>query len=202
MAPPRSREGTPADRELGRRGGRYTDGDRGGRYGRDDRDMRGGRNDYRSRRHDGRSRSPVRRDGGARDSPRQRSPPRNPRGSRASPSRDRMDLAKGSTQPSSRAPTGPKSTAKGDLTNGSNHTPDLDDAMDEDETLDPEEREARRQEEIMRRAMGFAKFRTTKNTKVPGNDKNYGVSKKKPTEYRQYMNRVGGFNRPLSPSRE
>jgi len=115
-----------------------------------------------------------------------------------------MDTAKGSTQPSSRARTGPKSTAKGDLTNGSttNHTPDLDDVMDEDETLDPEEREARRQEEIMRRAMGFAKFKTTKNTKVPGNDKNYGVSKKKPTEYRQYMNRVGGFNRPLSPSRE
>jgi len=74
--------------------------------------------------------------------------------------------------------------------------------MEEDETLDPEEREARRQEEMMRRAMGFAKFKSTKNTKVPGNDKNYGVSKKKPTEYRQYMNRVGGFNRPLSPSRE
>jgi U4/U6.U5 tri-snRNP-associated protein 3 len=47
--------------------------------------------------------------------------------------------------------------------------------------------------------MGFGSFRTTKNTKVPGNDKNYGVRKEKKTEYRQYMNRVGGFNRPLSP---
>jgi U4/U6.U5 tri-snRNP-associated protein 3 len=27
------------------------------------------------------------------------------------------------------------------------------------------------------------------------------VSKVKKAEYRQYMNRVGGFNRPLSPGR-
>lgn len=55
-------------------------------------------------------------------------------------------------------------------------------------------------EEMMRHSMGFTKFRSTKNTKVPGNDI-YGVRKEKKTEYRQYMNRVGGFNRPLSPSR-
>lgn len=55
-------------------------------------------------------------------------------------------------------------------------------------------------EEMMRRSMGFIKFRTTKNTKVPGNDIS-GVRKEKKTEYRQYMNRSGGFNRPLSPSR-
>lgn len=55
-------------------------------------------------------------------------------------------------------------------------------------------------EEMMRRSMGFTRFRTTKNTKVPGNDI-YGVRKEKTTKYRQYMNRTGGFNRPLSPSR-
>ena len=55
-------------------------------------------------------------------------------------------------------------------------------------------------EEMMRRSMGFTNFRSTKNTKVPGNDV-YGVRKEKKTEYRQYMNRIGGFNRPLSPSR-
>jgi U4/U6.U5 tri-snRNP-associated protein 3 len=54
----------------------------------------------------------------------------------------------------------------------------------------------------MQRVMGFKKFRTTKETKVPGNDKNWGVHKDKKTEYRQYMNRTGGFNRPLSPSRQ
>ena len=52
----------------------------------------------------------------------------------------------------------------------------------------------------MRALMGFAGFKSTKNTKVPGNNV-YAVRKEKKTEYRQYMNRVGGFNRPLSPSR-
>ncbi|KAF2454503.1 hypothetical protein BDY21DRAFT_291366 [Lineolata rhizophorae] len=62
----------------------------------------------------------------------------------------------------------------------------------DDEGMDPIEAE-------MRRVMGFARFRSTKNTKVPGNDKLYGVRKEKKTKYRQYMNRPGGFNRPLSP---
>ncbi|KAI9786967.1 MAG: hypothetical protein M1839_005198 [Geoglossum umbratile] len=75
----------------------------------------------------------------------------------------------------------------------------------------------------MRAVMGFKNFGTTKQKKVPGNNI-YGVRRDKKTEYRQYMyvtlaailgvcefawtnrivsslrNRVGGFNRPLSPS--
>lgn len=54
----------------------------------------------------------------------------------------------------------------------------------------------------VQRVMGFAGFKSTQNRKVPGNDKNFAVKKQKETQYRQYMNRVGGFNRPLSPSRE
>ncbi|KAL9052473.1 MAG: hypothetical protein Q9162_005385 [Coniocarpon cinnabarinum] len=71
------------------------------------------------------------------------------------------------------------------------------DIMDIDPFVDSEEafRTA------MRQAMGFGMFRTTKNTKVPGNDKLYAVRKERKTEYRQYMNRQGGFNRPLSPTR-
>ncbi|KAM0093579.1 hypothetical protein ACP6JD_002983 [Aspergillus fumigatus] len=53
-------------------------------------------------------------------------------------------------------------------------------------------------EALMRKTVGFTRFRSTKNTKVPGNNI-YGVRKEKKTVYRQYMNRVGGFNRPLSP---
>lgn len=53
---------------------------------------------------------------------------------------------------------------------------------------------------MLRKMMGFVAFNTTQNKKVPGNQI-YGVRKEKKTEYRQYMNRVGGFNRPLSPSR-
>ncbi|KAH9883116.1 hypothetical protein J1614_000486 [Plenodomus biglobosus] len=48
--------------------------------------------------------------------------------------------------------------------------------------------------------MGFGGFKSTKNTKVPGNDKNFGVRRDKQVVARQYMNRQGGFNRPLSPS--
>jgi U4/U6.U5 tri-snRNP-associated protein 3 len=52
--------------------------------------------------------------------------------------------------------------------------------------------------DAMQAMMGFGGFGSTKDTKIKGN--NVGiVRKEKKTEYRQYMNRVGGFNRPLSP---
>lgn len=51
-------------------------------------------------------------------------------------------------------------------------------------------------EEDLMKQMGFAGFDTTKNKKVPGNvDGNAKVNKRR--KYRQYMNRKGGFNRPL-----
>ena len=53
----------------------------------------------------------------------------------------------------------------------------------------------------MQAMMGFGGFSTTQNKKVPGNDVS-AVRKEKKTEYRQYMNRAGGFNRPLSPTRD
>lgn len=67
---------------------------------------------------------------------------------------------------------------------------DADDVLVEDDgTMD-----------AMQAMMGFSGFNSTKGKKVAGN--NVGaVHKAKKTEYRQYMNRVGGFNRPLSPSR-
>ncbi|KAI9762845.1 MAG: hypothetical protein M4579_000198 [Chaenotheca gracillima] len=60
---------------------------------------------------------------------------------------------------------------------------------EEDDGIDPE----------MKAMMGFGGFGTTKQKKIAGND-TYAVRKEKKTEYRQYMNRLGGFNRPLSPS--
>lgn len=66
--------------------------------------------------------------------------------------------------------------------------------MDEDdEPLDDDEA-------AMQAMMGFSGFGSTKGKKVAGNDVG-GVRKEKKTEYRQYMNRQGGFNRPLSPGR-
>lgn len=51
-------------------------------------------------------------------------------------------------------------------------------------------------EQEMMKAMGFCGFDTTKNKKVDGNDAGevHVILKRK---YRQYMNRKGGFNRPL-----
>lgn len=58
-------------------------------------------------------------------------------------------------------------------------------------------------DEEFQRMMGMssASFGTTKHKKVAGNQVG-GVSKPKATQYRQYMNRVGGFNRALSPERK
>jgi U4/U6.U5 small nuclear ribonucleoproteins len=54
---------------------------------------------------------------------------------------------------------------------------------------------------LLRKMMGFPAFKTTQNNKIPGNDE-FGIRKEKSTHYRQYMNCTGGFNRPLSPSRD
>lgn len=58
-------------------------------------------------------------------------------------------------------------------------------------------------DEEFQRMMGMssASFGTTKHKKVAGNQVG-AVSKPKATQYRQYMNRVGGFNRALSPERK
>jgi len=48
----------------------------------------------------------------------------------------------------------------------------------------------------MAKIMGFSGFQTTKNKQVQGNDI-YVANIQKKRRYRQYMNRRGGFNRPL-----
>merc|ERR1712154_44165 len=48
----------------------------------------------------------------------------------------------------------------------------------------------------MMKLMGFANFDTTKGKKVEGTDVS-GVNIQRKRRYRQYMNRRGGFNRPL-----
>lgn len=48
----------------------------------------------------------------------------------------------------------------------------------------------------MMKLMGFGGFETTKGKHVPGADMS-GANVKKQPKYRQYMNRRGGFNRPL-----
>jgi U4/U6.U5 tri-snRNP-associated protein 3 len=84
-----------------------------------------------------------------------------------------------------------KSGAKGAKKNKSEEGPvEDDDIVVEDDGM-----------AAMQAMMGFGGFGTTQQKKVPGNDV-YAVRKEKKTQYRQYMNRVGGFNRPLSPGRD
>ena len=51
--------------------------------------------------------------------------------------------------------------------------------------------------EFMMRVLGFMGFKSTKEKKIPGNDRNYGAHIVRARKYRQYMNRQEGFNRPL-----
>lgn len=52
------------------------------------------------------------------------------------------------------------------------------------------------EKEMMKKVMGFTDFNSTKGKQVPNN--NVGaVHVVKKRRYRQYMNRKGGFNRPL-----
>lgn len=52
------------------------------------------------------------------------------------------------------------------------------------------------EEKEMIKLMGFANFDTSKGKHIPGNNA-YAVHVIHKRKYRQYMNRKGGFNRPL-----
>lgn len=64
--------------------------------------------------------------------------------------------------------------------------------------LDPLAYEGKTEEEIeMMKMMGFSGFDTTKNKQVDGSANAFAVNIQQKRKYRQYMNRKGGFNRPL-----
>ncbi|KAF1961232.1 hypothetical protein CC80DRAFT_531924 [Byssothecium circinans] len=172
-------------RDAGRDRGKPSD-DRRNRSRSPRRDRGGGgqRNRYRSR-------SPMRRDrddrgghrGSHRDRDRDSRHPRDaPRGPHGAPSGPRKDFR------SSRSTAPPVTEPKDEPMEEDKPKRERPEGMD-DETWD------------MYKVMGFGRFKSTKNTKVPGNELNFGVRKDKKMEARQYMNRQGGFNRPLSPGR-
>ncbi|KAF8821709.1 hypothetical protein IE077_004290 [Cardiosporidium cionae] len=55
------------------------------------------------------------------------------------------------------------------------------------------------EEQLLRKLLGFSEFDSSKG-KEHGNSDLSGVNRKTKRRYRQYMNRKGGFNRPLSPT--
>ncbi|KAI4706516.1 hypothetical protein J4E89_008934 [Alternaria sp. Ai002NY15] len=197
----RDRGGTPTERRANRsrspqeRGSRRDNRYRSrSPFRKDERDSgaRGGRG--RGRGHDrGRGRDDRRGGGGGRDErpnfrDRSPQPPKGPRSDNAPPAR--------SARP---PPTGPRSSTVDPINpikKEEEASPDIEmkDERQKPEDMDDDEWE-------MLKIMGFGGFKSTKNTKVPGNDKNFGVRKDKQLQARQYMNRQGGFNRPLSPGR-
>jgi len=52
------------------------------------------------------------------------------------------------------------------------------------------------EDKMMQQIMGFSQFDSTNGKEVKGN-KTYAINRKVERKYRQYMNRKGGFNRPL-----
>lgn len=61
----------------------------------------------------------------------------------------------------------------------------------------PPEPERNEEQELIAKVMGFSAFNSTKGKMVPGNQSVGAVHVVKKRRYRQYMNRKGGFNRPL-----
>lgn len=71
--------------------------------------------------------------------------------------------------------------------------PGRDDAKSKVQSTEQDEAD----EDGMAAMMGFAGFGSTKGEKVKGNEGGAVAKPPKKVEYRQYMNRPGGFNRPL-----
>ncbi|CAF0760083.1 unnamed protein product [Didymodactylos carnosus] len=66
--------------------------------------------------------------------------------------------------------------------------------------FDPSELQGKTEDEIeMMKTMGFATFDTTKGKHTEGSTNAWGANIQQKRRYRQYMNRKGGFNRPLDP---
>ncbi|XP_015196099.1 U4/U6.U5 small nuclear ribonucleoprotein 27 kDa protein [Lepisosteus oculatus] len=64
--------------------------------------------------------------------------------------------------------------------------------------ISEEDMQGKTEEEIeMMKLMGFSTFDSTKGKKCDGSVNAYAVNVSQKRKYRQYMNRKGGFNRPL-----
>uniref|UniRef100_A0A8B9ZFT6 U4/U6.U5 small nuclear ribonucleoprotein 27 kDa protein n=1 Tax=Anas platyrhynchos TaxID=8839 RepID=A0A8B9ZFT6_ANAPL len=75
---------------------------------------------------------------------------------------------------------------------------EIKDSKGKERQITEEDLQGKTEEEIeMMKMMGFASFDTTKGKKVDGAANAYAINVSQKRKYRQYMNRKGGFNRPL-----
>ena len=82
---------------------------------------------------------------------------------------------------------------KGEISNQKSNKNNATNKDEDEEDLDDEQKQ-------MMQMMGFGGFGTTKGSSVDDNQTSAATgaaSKNKGRKYRQYMNRKGGFNRPL-----
>ncbi|KAH7103899.1 hypothetical protein BKA62DRAFT_694965 [Auriculariales sp. MPI-PUGE-AT-0066] len=141
-----------------------------------------------------RSRSPPRRDGD-RDRRREHSPPRFERARGPTGPRE-ASRERGDSQPPPTQPAGKAGRARAvDLMDDPPHHSDLLAPANGDSRMEEGEDEQDDDAQMMA-MMGFAGFDSTKGKGMEGNQDG-GVDIKKRRTWRQYMNRRGGFNRPL-----
>ncbi|EGR49525.1 uncharacterized protein TRIREDRAFT_106309 [Trichoderma reesei QM6a] len=198
MSPDKHRRERGGDRNRGgwdRRGGRHGDRRESPRRQDDKGDRDGNDRDRRSKYHDDHRRSPSPSHSALPTRPHPESTSRKPQPSikikteLRSPSPSRRDDERGRDRSPRR---GDRSPSHDKMDHDANTRQDDD---DDDIVIEGQDDLA-----AMQALMGFGGFDTTKGKKIPGNDVG-AVRKEKKSEYRQYMNRQGGFNRPLSPSR-
>jgi U4/U6.U5 tri-snRNP-associated protein 3 len=126
-----------------------------------------------------------------------KSVPTGPSSRRAAPSQGGQETSRlsASVEPEAMDTDAPEVSKKARKTRKTRKAAIIEDNEDDDIVVEDDSMAA------MQAMMGFGGFDTTHQKKVVGNDIS-GIRKEKKTEYRQYMNRVGGFNRELSPTRD
>ncbi|XP_040270357.1 U4/U6.U5 small nuclear ribonucleoprotein 27 kDa protein [Bufo bufo] len=143
-----------------------------------------------------RSRSPERR----RERRRSRSTSRERERRRRERSRSRERRRSRSRSPHRRRSRSPRRHRSSSLSPGrrDDDKDGKDSKMVKEREMTAEELEGKTEEEIeMMKMMGFSSFDTTKGKKVDGSVNAYAINVSQKRKYRQYMNRKGGFNRPL-----
>ncbi|XP_018414380.1 PREDICTED: U4/U6.U5 small nuclear ribonucleoprotein 27 kDa protein [Nanorana parkeri] len=142
-----------------------------------------------------RSRSPERR----REQRRSRSASRERERRRRERSRSRERRRSRSRSPHrrrSRSPRRPRSSSS--LSPGRLKEEGKDSKVVKERQIAAEDLEGKTEEEIeMIKLMGFGSFETSKGRKTDGSVNAYAINVSQKRKYRQYMNRKGGFNRPL-----
>lgn len=139
-------------------------------------------------------------------SKRSRSRSRSPRASSSRKDKSRRDRDHRSSASSSPSPDrfGSSSLTLGNLKSKSGAAKKSSTLGDTDTKtpiiLDPKELEGKSVEEIeMLKLMGFSNFDSTKGKHVDGACNAFAINIQQKRKYRQYMNRKGGFNKPLDP---